>query len=93
MPTQREARDSQPTRREKAISALRRAVEWADRKLPRGLRTVAGLLLAVAGLFGFLPLLGFWMLPLGIALIALDIPPLRRRLFNWLDRHQVHPPR
>ncbi len=36
---------------------------------------------------GFLPILGFWMLPLGIAFIALDIPPLRRRLVMWVARN------
>jgi hypothetical protein len=43
----------------------------------------------VGGVFGFLPILGFWMIPLGAALIALDIPPLRRRLLAWLDRDRA----
>ena len=38
----------------------------------------AGVLLIVGGLLGFLPILGFWMLPLGIALLSLDIALLRR---------------
>lgn len=67
---------------------LRRGVEWNEEHVPRGLRSVLGVLLIVGGLFGFLPILGFWMIPLGAALIALDIPPLRRRLVAWLDRNQ-----
>jgi len=49
---------------------------------------VAGLLV-VGGLFGFLPILGFWMVPLGLALLALDLPFLRPPLvcmLAWLNR-------
>jgi len=31
------------------------------------------------GVFGFLPVLGFWMIPLGFAVFLLDIKSLR----NW----------
>lgn len=65
--------------------AMRQAYCWGDAHIPPGLRTVAGLVLVVAGLFGFLPILGFWMIPVGGVLIALDIPPLRRRLRARLD--------
>ena len=64
--------------------ALRRGVTWGDENVPRGIRSVLGIVLIVGGVFGFLPILGFWMLPLGAALIALDIPPLRHRLVAWL---------
>lgn len=78
-----------PRRRQWVISAVDRTVRWADAKLPRVLRSFLGVLLMIAGLFGFLPILGFWMVPLGGALIALDIPPLRRRVLGWLDRHRA----
>lgn len=39
----------------------------------------------VGGVFGFLPILGFWMLPLGMALIALDLPPTRRFIEGWME--------
>ena len=44
------------------------------------------------GLLGFLPVLGFWMFPLGVALIVADFPPLRRRLERWLSdtRRRYH---
>ncbi len=48
-----------------------------------GARTLVGLLAVVGGIFGFPPILGFWMVPVGLALIALDIPPIRRRLVRW----------
>ncbi|WP_239520766.1 hypothetical protein [Pseudooceanicola aestuarii] len=59
----------------------------ARRTLPPVVRSVLGLLLILGGLFGFLPILGFWMLPLGLALVALDLRGLR----NW--RQPPHPPR
>lgn len=82
--------DGVPTRRERIVSWISRMVSWADAKVPRGLRSLLGLILVAAGLLGFLPILGFWMIPLGGALIALDIPPLRRRLIGWLAKHRRH---
>jgi hypothetical protein len=40
-------------------------------------RIPVGVVLIAAGLVGFLPILGFWMVPLGLALIALDVPFMR----------------
>lgn len=54
-------------------------LDWTERKLPPGLRLVVGLLLMVFGVFGFMPIFGFWMLPLGVAVAALDVKPLIRR--------------
>lgn len=48
------------------------------RRVPPGLRTLLGLILIAGGLLGFLPILGFWMIPLGIAVIGLDVAPLVR---------------
>ncbi len=56
---------------------------------------VAGLLI-VGGLFGFLPILGFWMVPLGLLLLAIDLPPLRpplARLLHWIERRWPPAPR
>ena len=53
---------------------------WTREHIPPGLRLVVGLTLMVGGVLGFLPVLGFWMLPLGIAVAALDIVPIYRRL-------------
>jgi len=51
------------------LRLIRRKAVW--------LRIPAGLLLIAAGLLGFLPVLGFWMIPIGIALIGRDIPFVR----------------
>ena len=36
------------------------------------------------GMLGFLPVLGFWMLPIGLALLAYDVPPMRPPLARVL---------
>jgi len=37
-----------------------------------------GILLILAGFVGFLPVLGFWMIPLGLMVLSIDIGPVRR---------------
>jgi hypothetical protein len=62
-----------------------RVMRWTQRRIPPGFRSAAGVLLMAAGLLGFLPVLGFWMLPLGVAIAITDFPPLRRRMERWLN--------
>jgi hypothetical protein len=65
------------------LRQLRRRVQvWSGRRLPPGVRLIAGLLLILGGILGFLPVLGFWMIPLGVAVASLDLVPLWR----WLRR-------
>ena len=59
---------------------LRRGLAVIRRRVPPGLRFLLGLLLIGLGFLGFLPVLGFWLIPLGIAVAALDIRALYRRL-------------
>lgn len=63
-----------------------RLLRWADDHLPTGIRSLVGILFTLGGIVGFLPVLGFWMLPLGLAIIALDIPPMRKRIHLWMVR-------
>ena len=49
-----------------------------QRYVPPVARGLAGAVLIVLGIFGFLPILGFWMIPLGLAVLATDVPPLKR---------------
>ncbi len=51
-----------------------------DRNVPPGLRSLIGLILIGAGIVGFLPVVGFWMIPLGGAAIMLDLRALAARL-------------
>lgn len=59
--------------------------------LPRSrpLRLLLGAGLVGGGILGFLPVLGLWMLPLGVAVLSIDVPPirrLRRRTMVWWGR-------
>jgi hypothetical protein len=48
-------------------------------------------LLIIGGRLAILPAFGLWMLPLGLMLLADDIPPLRRfrdRALDWLERRR-----
>ena len=68
------------------VNAMRRANYWGRRKLPPGVRTLVGLLFCAGGVFWWLPILGLWMLPVGLVLIALDIPGLKKPVSRWLDK-------
>ena len=48
--------------------------------MPPGVRTLLGLCLVAGGIVGFLPVLGFWMIPLGVLVIGLDVKPVLSRL-------------
>lgn len=61
-----------------------RIMIWGNNHVPPGLRTLLGFTFMVGGVFGFLPVLGFWMFPLGVAFVALDVPPARQRIDVWL---------
>ena len=72
---------------EQALGAkITRGLAWVRAHVPPGLRLLLGLLLIVGGIFGFLPILGFWMIPLGGAIAALDILPIWRWLRGGRDR-------
>lgn len=44
----------------------------------RVLRIALGVFLVLLGILGFLPVLGFWMVPLGLLILSADIPIVRR---------------
>lgn len=54
-----------------------RLLDWLRRPGARLVRVPLGILLMLGGIFSFLPVLGIWMLPLGLMLLALDIALLR----------------
>ena len=68
---------------------MARFIEWVRKPKLRPLRIFAGILLVLCGFVGFLPILGFWMVPLGLLLLAQDITFLRRPVVNaiyWCER-------
>jgi hypothetical protein len=76
------------SRRRTWVIRCYRTLRLAERYLPPVVRGVMGVLFILGGILGFLPILGFWMIPVGMVLLATDIPPLRRRLMHWLHVHR-----
>ena len=71
-----------------ALTSLN-ALTWAKEKVPYGIRTLLGILLMIGGVLGFLPILGFWMFPLGLAFIALDLPFTQKRIEDFIAKLQA----
>ena len=74
----------------KSVNFLGRRIRVPQQRI---LRVTLGLVAVAGGIFGFLPVLGFWMLPLGLLILSIDFPPVRRfrriatvRLVGWLKR-------
>ena len=68
------------SRASRARCASRRRRLW---RIP-----TAGFLI-VGGVFSILPVFGLWMLPLGLLLLAVDLPSLRppmARMLHWIER-------
>ncbi|UEM23831.1 hypothetical protein JL100_014160 [Skermanella mucosa] len=69
-----------------------RVLRWLRDPQATWVRIPVGLLLVIGGLLSFLPILGIWMLPLGLLLLAQDIPVLKRptsRAMIRLERRWV----
>ncbi|NHO31000.1 hypothetical protein [Acetobacter fallax] len=63
-------------------------VRWLRRPTSRWARIPAGVMLIIGGMLSILPFLGLWMLPLGLLLLAEDMPLLRRasnRVLHWIE--------
>ena len=63
--------------------------------MPRSiwLRVPLGVVMIVGGLLGFLPVLGYWMIPFGLLVLSIDFAFVRRfrrnltvRLGGWFKR-------
>ena len=50
-----------------------RLLERIRQPKARLIRIPLGILLVIGGIFSFLPVLGIWMLPLGLLLLAIDL--------------------
>jgi len=68
---------------------VKAAVQWLRRPASAWIRRAVAILLICGGLLSFLPILGLWMLPLGLLLLAEDVPALksgRTRILDWVER-------
>lgn len=74
---------------------MAKKVRVFDRHIPlpqsKPLRIGLGTMLIGGGLLGFLPVLGFWMIPLGFLILSTDLPIVRRwrrQLTVWWHRKE-----
>ena len=85
--------DGEPTAERRTITILGRSFQ-----LPRSRasRIALGGVLVFLGFLGFLPVLGFWMIPLGLLVLSYEIAVvrrLRRRGIVWWERRRRPPSR
>jgi hypothetical protein len=63
-------------------------IRWLRKPSSFAVRLLIALLLILGGFFSFLPILGLWMLPLGLLFIAQDVPMLQKPLVGalaWIE--------
>lgn len=66
-----------------------RVIRWLRSPASRKVRIPLGVLFIIAGFLWFLPVVGIEMLPIGLMLIAQDVPFLKKpvgRAMLWLER-------
>ena len=75
---------------------VQRSYTWMVQPQAKWVRLPLGCVLIAGGMLGFLPVLGFWMLPVGALLIGEDIPPVRRvtlrvlgKAMHWWDSRRI----
>jgi membrane-bound ClpP family serine protease len=69
-----------------------RFVAWLRKPSSRLVRIPLAILLIAGGFFSFLPVLGLWMLPLGLLLFAQDVPMLQKpmvQMLGWIERKWI----
>ena len=70
-----------------------KAVHWARKDLAKWARIAIGSTLVIAGVCSFVPIWGYWKIPVGLLLLAKDIPFLRGpmiRFVDWGERKWQH---
>ncbi|ANQ40126.1 hypothetical protein BAR24_00815 [Gluconobacter oxydans] len=68
---------------------MQRTLSWLRKPERKWVRIPAGILFMLGGCMAFLPVLGVWMVPVGILLLSEDIPVFRRlmeKALNWIQR-------
>lgn len=73
---------------ERLPAKAQRGLRWLLAPSRRLIRHVAGIALVLGGIFSILPILGLWMLPLGLALLSEDHPASKaylERAARWIE--------
>ena len=67
-------------------------IRWLRKPNSFAVRVIVAIMLVLGGIFSFLPVLGLWMLPLGLLLISQDVPFLQKPLvatLAWIESKWV----
>lgn len=67
---------------------LAAVIVWLRKPYARLVRIPLGIVFVIGGAFSILPVLGLWMLPLGLLLLAVDLPILQGPVGRLLVRLQ-----
>jgi hypothetical protein len=76
------------TLEEETPDCITNMIRWLRQPQSRWIRLPVGILCVLAGFFWFLPVIGVEFFPIGLLLIAQDVPVLRRpaaKLMLWLE--------
>ena len=72
-------------------AAMARVSRWLRGPSSRWVRIPLAIVLVLAGFVGFLPVLGFWMIPLGLLVLSHEygwVRRHRRRMVVWWERRR-----
>lgn len=79
-----------PTPNKEDASIARHKLRFGEHEIPlpnwKPLRIALGIAFILGGMFAILPVLGLWMIPVGVFILSIDLPPVRRfrrRMFAW----------
>ncbi|HEY8596577.1 MAG TPA: hypothetical protein VIL84_15175 [Devosiaceae bacterium] len=75
-------------RLERRVPAMSGFFAWVRRPEARLVRLPLAVLLIAGGAMSFLPILGIWMLPLGLIILALDLAFLRSPVSGTIMRFE-----
>jgi hypothetical protein len=83
-----EPSESRPSPKPQRVAVFGREFEMPR---SRPARVAIGVALLVGGMLGFLPVLGFWMIPLGLLVLSYEfhvVRRLRRRSLVWWEKRR-----
>ncbi len=80
----------------KDANIARHKLRFGEREIPlpswKPLRIALGIAFLIGGVFAILPVLGLWMIPVGLLILSVDFPPVRRfrrRMTSWYGRSRL----
>jgi hypothetical protein len=69
-------------------ASFQKPARWLRQPSSRWVRIPVGILLIIGSFLSILPVFGLWMLPLGMVMLAQDVPFIKRlidRLLAWIE--------